>query len=415
MHEYSVQALTDYLSGLELYFNACTNEDFGVKESLVSQGGVYLNKSAAILGKAYGEIENLKAAGPAVVKKETTEEITEGDITEGSMEDASPDEGGLKEESVDTADSGPPVEEVKTKAQVLEEISRKVQAEMDEQDAAQSEAPIPDSPVSESPPVAEPREEVSLPETPKEVAGTKTPEKEETSQAPAAEPALPASDTAKVKTEAAPSIKVSDKKQENAEAPAEVKTEAGSEEPGEETSGEDKIEKLNQKIMERSKTGDLNKDTGEVSPGESETPQAKVPDKGTGSEKSPGSVATGDAAAENPKPAPDNKEVAVVPPGGAPEELKEEEAPVDDVKSWCQERYQAPAELKNCMEIRAVAKDKVDKLTNAFSGKTKEREVLDKCMSDWKEGGSYNYEMVISCTQFFCKQSNIEGCKDLSK
>jgi hypothetical protein len=67
------------------------------------------------------------------------------------------------------------------------------------------------------------------------------------------------------------------------------------------------------------------------------------------------------------------------------------------------------------MKHRAVAKDKIDKLSGSYSGGTKEREVLDKCMSDWKEGGTYNYEMVISCTQFFCTQRGIEDCKDLSK
>jgi hypothetical protein len=107
--------------------------------------------------------------------------------------------------------------------------------------------------------------------------------------------------------------------------------------------------------------------------------------------------------------------VAVAPPGGAAEELKEEEAPVDDVKSWCQERYEVQTERDDCEKHRAAAKDKIDKLSNSYSGGTKEKDVLDKCMTDWKEGGTYNYEMVISCTQFFCTQRGIEDCKDLSK
>lgn len=67
------------------------------------------------------------------------------------------------------------------------------------------------------------------------------------------------------------------------------------------------------------------------------------------------------------------------------------------------------------MKQRAAAKDRIDKLSNKYTGGSPEREVLDKCMSDWKDGSTYNYEMVISCTQFFCTQRGIEDCKDLGK
>ncbi|MGH7892684.1 MAG: hypothetical protein ACREN0_10470, partial [Thermodesulfobacteriota bacterium] len=244
----------------------------------------------------------------------------------------------------------------------------------------------------------------------------KTVEKTDIPEAPAAEPPAPPSEPPVVKTEEAPSGEVSAIEKDNAEAPADVKTEEGTEEP-EEESDEEKIERLNQKIMEQTKTAQPVGDTVEASAGDTkaETPPAQVPDKGKAAEESPGNPAADTPKAGDAAPAADNQEVAAMPPGKAAEELKEEEVPVDDVKSWCQERYQTQAEQQDCMKSRAVAKDKIDKLTSSFSGGTREREVLDKCMSDWKEGGTYNYEMAIYCTQFFCTQNGIEGCKNLSK
>lgn len=415
VHEYAMQALNGYSSGLELYFKACTEEDFGVKESLVSQGGIFLNKSVGSVGKAYDEMENLKAAGPAVVKKETNEEITEGDIKDaGLAEDASPDESGLQGEPVKTADSGPPAEGVKTKAEVLEEISRKVRTEMEAEDSSQSEAPVEDNAVSEAPAASEPEEEASGPEPPREKIEVKTVEKTDIPEAPAALPPAHPSETPEVKTEEAPSGEVPAIEKDNAEAPADVKTEEETEEP-EEESDEEKIERLNQKIMEQAGTDKLNKVAEETIPGESETPQAQVPDEGKGAEPPSVKINAEDTKPANAGPVIENKEVAAMPPGEAAWDPKDEKAPADDVISWCRERCETPAELENCMKLRAVAKDKIDKLTNTFAGGTKEREVLDKCMSDWKEGSTYNYEMAISCTQFFCTQGGIEGCKDLSQ
>lgn len=39
VHSFAMQAMEGYSTGLGLYFNACTEEDYGVKESLVSRGG----------------------------------------------------------------------------------------------------------------------------------------------------------------------------------------------------------------------------------------------------------------------------------------------------------------------------------------------------------------------------------------
>ncbi len=420
VHEYALQSLNGYSSGLELYFKACTEEDYGVKESMVRQGSVYLNKSVGTVGKAYEEIENVKAAGPAVTKNETKEEIKEGDISEAALtEDTPPVERGEQGEPVNITDSGTPAGDAKTKAEFLEEISRKVQAEMEARDEAQSEAPIPDDADNEAPAASEPVKEASVPEPPRGEIEVKAVEKTDIHEAPAAEtPALP-SETTEVKTEEAPAADVPAVEKDSTETPPDLTAENGTEEPEElkEESDEDKIEKLNQKIMEQAKTAKPAEDGGEttVSDTGTETPQERVPveEKATiGSTERPAS-ATSEAGAA--APAADDQEVAAIPPGEAAEELKEEEVPVDDVKSWCLDRYQNPAEQQNCMAIRAVSKDKIDKLSNSFTGGTKEREVLDKCMSDWKEGATYNYQMVIYCTQFFCTQNSIERCKDLSK
>lgn len=418
VHEYAMQALNGYSSGLELYFKACTEEDFGVKESLVSQGGIYLNKSVGSVGKAYDEIENVKAAGPAVVKKETAEEITEGNITDaGLAEDASPEGEEMEGEPASADAAKPPVEEVRTKEQVLAEISEKVQSEMEAQKDAEAEAPAPDIAVSEAPPVVQPQEEVSgsEPETPIEEIAVQTAVKEEAPEAPAVEPSAPPPVTPEVKTEETPSEEVSVIEEDNTEAAREVKTEEGTEEPDAKESDEDKIKELNQKIMEQAGTDKLKMVAEETISGESETSKAQVRDEGKGAEQPSGSFNADSSSAGNTAPVTWNKDVAAMPPADAAGELKQENAPADDVISWCRERCETPEELENCMKLRAVAKDKIDKLTNTFAGGTKEREVLDKCMSDWKEGSTYNYEMAISCTQFFCTQGHIEGCKDLSQ
>ncbi|MEW6143597.1 MAG: hypothetical protein AB1598_01120 [Thermodesulfobacteriota bacterium] len=452
VHQYATQSLDGYSAGLELYFKACTEEDFGVKESLVSQGGVSINKSVVALGKAYEEIENVKAAGPAVVKNEAAEQITESDITDrGAAEYSPPDE--VDTESEPDAAPGPltPTPEVKTKAQVLAEISEKVQADMEAREEAEAEVLEPDTAVVETPTVVRPVEEATEPEPTVEEPEVKTPVKEgtpeppaaepapalseniqvKTEETPAAEPALPPSENNPVKTEQAATAEPpqevkteevthadpSQAEKDTAEPPQEVKTEEGIEKTDEDKKPDkEDIERLNQKIMEQAKAVQTNADMKETSSSESETPQSKATDeeKAAGTSAPPDAVSADNSNTSKAAPPADAEEVAALPPGEADEELKEE-APVDDVKSWCRERYQTPSEQESCMKQRAVAKDKIDKLSGKFSNGSKERGVLDKCMSDWKEGSTYNYEMVISCTQFFCTQSDIESCKDLSK
>jgi hypothetical protein len=415
VHSYAMQALDGYSKGLGLYYNACTEEDYGVKESLVSQGGVYLNKSVGTVGKAYAEIENLKSAGPPVAKEESSEQITEGEITEG-MTSA---DTGAETQGRNTAAPNPPVRQAKSKEQVLAEISEKVQADMEAEEAAENAPSETDSAESEPPPVQR-RDVVSTPEPSKEKTKITTPEKTESPVVKASEPTAeptpvppPPTEAPSLKSEEEPSPVAASTGEENVEPQAGEGEE--SKVPEEKESGKGKIEKLNQKIMEQTNAGQESKAVDETVPAEVGTESNQPADKAAET-ASPPAVQDSDVPQPGgPAPGENNQEVAVVPPGGTAEELKEEEVPGDDIKSWCQERYEIQTEREDCMKHRAVAKDKIDKLSGSYSGGTKEREVLDKCMSDWKEGGTYNYEMVISCTQFFCTQRGIEDCKDLSK
>lgn len=383
VHGYAMQALEGYSKGLGLYFNACTEKDYGVKESLVRQGSLYLNKSVVSVGKAYDEIENVKSAGSSVAKKETDERITEGEIIEGAASTT-----GRETRLENTAAPKPPARETKSEERVPGRISKKVEAEVKAEEGAETTPPAADSSASEPAPPLVRHDEVSMPAPSKLEAETTTLEKAETPEVPATEPAPPPTEAPSLKSTEEPAPETASTGEGNVEVPTE---EGGKETAGEE-SGKGRIEKLNQKIMEQAKADQGSNVSDETGPIGAETP---IPANGA--------------------PGEGNQEVAVVPPGGTAEGPEGKEGPADDIKSWCEDRYQLKTEREECMKNRAVAKDKMDKLSNSYSGGTKEREVLDKCMSDWREGGTYNYEMVISCTQFFCTQRGIEDCKDLSK
>ncbi len=409
VHENSMQALSGYLSGLELYYKACTDKDYGVKESLVSQGGVYLNKSVVSLNKAYDEIENLKSAVAVAARQERAEEITEGDLTEAGVNgESAAEETGAE---VTGANAEPPPHKVKTKEQVIKEISKNVKTEKETQVVKKSAVAIPDNKVEKAPENAE-----SKPKAP-ESPTVKEEVKEETLQPtepPATESQALKSEPADVKNEEVKAVENPEIAEQKAVAETEEKGIEPTPQPAEEMSDKERVEKLNQKIMEQASANTGAQDSQTAGNEKSETPASEAAAGGQKTDESAEVTPSGDNTAGN-APEPENQEVAVAPPGGVPEELKEEEVHVDDIKSWCQENYQTEPEREKCMKSRAVAKDKTDKLANAYSEGTKEKGVLDKCMSDWKEGNTYNYEMVISCTQFFCTQGGIEKCKDLSK
>lgn len=80
-----MQVLKDYSSCLNLYYRACSEEDYGVKESLVSQGRGGLNNSVATIGSAYDEIEHIKSERAAAAREVSREEITESELTKSSI------------------------------------------------------------------------------------------------------------------------------------------------------------------------------------------------------------------------------------------------------------------------------------------------------------------------------------------
>jgi hypothetical protein len=308
---------------------------------------------------------------------------------------------------------------------VLAEISEKVQADMEAREEAEAEVSEPDA-VVEAPPAAEPAPQQSeaiqakTEETPASdpVPALSETASVETGEPPAASPVAPQQEASEDKTESAAPPETPVNEKEPTALIQEVKPEELTGEPEEnEKPDKEDIERLNQKIMEQAKSVQTNADTKVTEPAESEIPETQVADEGNGARTSaPPEVAAADNSnASVAAPPQDSDKVAALPPGGAQDAPKEEQAPVDDVKSWCQERYQTPSELESCMKQRAVAKDRIDKLSGKFSNGSKERGVLEKCMSDWKEGSTYNYEMVIYCTQFYCTQSNIDSCKDLSR
>lgn len=221
---------------------------------------MYLNKSVVAVGKAYEEMEVLKSAGPPPVAKEgAAEQITEGEITEG----ASPAGADMGIQQENTAVSGPPAQQPKSKEQVLADISQKVQADMEAQETAEKNTQAelvegPDVPLvvtREEKPVPPVKEET---ETTVEESKTIVPEETETPETLAAEPTaeptpIPPTEAPSLKSEEEPAPEAAPAGDENADT-RDVKEEE-SKQPSDEESDKDKIEKLNQKIMEQAKAG----------------------------------------------------------------------------------------------------------------------------------------------------------------
>jgi hypothetical protein len=212
-------------------------------------------------------------------------------------------------------------------------------------------------------------------------------------ETPAPKLQVPESEAAEVKTMEVKKNDEADVQLQEAEHPGDEKGTEEQDETGKKMSDKERVQKLSQKILEQAgidqcKTASEGKETAKVeaSPAAPEEQGEKV-----------------------------SLQTAVVPPGGVPDETKEKKGPVDDIKSWCLDRYQTPSEQDSCMKSRAVAKERTEKLKNEYAQETKEREVFDKCVNDWKDGNTYNYQMIISRTQFYCKQGGIEKCENMIK
>ncbi|MFI5324113.1 MAG: hypothetical protein ACHQ6U_11455 [Thermodesulfobacteriota bacterium] len=403
VHEKSMQALTDYSSGLELYYKACTEKDYGIKESLVSQGGVYLTNSVTTIGKAYGEIEKMKSERVAEAKQRKMEEIKEAELSgagmsgENSAEEYGAEGVGAKAE--------PRSEKVKSKEEVIKEISTQVESKNEAPVVKKARVTIHDKKVEAEPPhlkeqpVTDIKQGQAKSSKPAEPLKTTAPEVKATAKPIATE----------TKTQGLGDVKTQNSPPQKAETSAQEK---GAEEPAKsekKMSDKEKVEKLNQKIMEQANINQVNEVSKGTETAKAEPAPAAPEDHGENA--SPELAGSGDSTARK---APDagNKEAAIAPQGGAPDE---EKGPADDIISWCHDRYQTAAEQESCMKSRTAAKNKTEKLMNEYSQGTKERQALDKCVTDWKEGDTYNYEMIISCTQFYCAHGGIEKCKNLSQ
>src|SRR5690606_32306700 len=117
----SASAISDYERALNLYGAACTQEDFGTKEELVSRAGADVNRSVARINKDYKDIEDLGAvaAAPAAPAPGSTapENLSETAIGTAPLEESTQIEGQYVEEEVPAAPAP------RTREEVLEELS----------------------------------------------------------------------------------------------------------------------------------------------------------------------------------------------------------------------------------------------------------------------------------------------------
>jgi len=444
VHIRAVEAITDYENGLKLYGQACVEEDFGVKERLVERGAEYLNTSVEDMEAVYAGIEKVTRSKPTTRSTEIQEDAQQG---EGALiETLSKPTVVLKEndsepvveatEEDTTAISPKPASE-KTAEEIIKEIEMKVKAK---NQTLSNEATVTSQTVYETTqvttPKAAPEETVRAVEVAAPEPSVEPPHDETQDQITVREEArtetvreTPSADDEKSKEKEIAAL--NEKIMKNATAPqnqgdgtqeaavdtiterietpvessaeeltagstvqdveepvvieeeqAEVNTEASEDE----ISQEEKIAKINKKINERIKQRGVSQGD---SAGE-ETMAAKS------------ESATETEYSEEPA-----NEVAL----SSPKEQKRLSAPADsEIKSWCEARMGTGPELENCIEIRSEAKQSMNRMVEQYPPGTEAGDIIEKCKADWKEGGTYNYEMVISCTQFFCKQKGIDGC-----
>ncbi len=353
----SLEAISDYETGVGLYGRACIEEDSDRKERLNIRAEESLNQSVEKIGRVYAEIENPDTSVAQTVVNEKVE-ITEPVISEG---------GNIKTAEQDYAVAGvaeeveevivPPVEE-----EVVEEVETGVMTE--EAPGAESpQFPVPEVKASEvatyvisetkttTPRVTAPEFETGVVDAPENVP-----------------PVYDEPDIAETESEKPVGEAVEAKTQE-----AQVSQE--------EMSKEERIEKLNEIIMRR------------------RIAEEEIPSVGTSEAVTSGA------------PAP---EIAASEPGVLKEEITESEILADDIKSWCMRRADTETEQETCINSRTEAKEKIEDLIEAHPAGSEERDVVEKCKSDWKDGNTYNYEMVVSCIQFFCARQGMESCKELS-
>lgn len=362
----SASAISDYETALNLYSAACTREDFGTKGELVSRAGAGVNRSVAKINEVYKDIEDLGAVAAAQPAAGST---APEKLSESAIETAPSEESAQMEEQYVEEGTRAAAPAQKTREEILEELSGTADTGARPQ-ALQPEPEAPAAPVAEAPEAAPPA--VKAPEPVKPVPPTVPP-------APVVEPepvatkAPPAPEKPEAaKTEPVPSPE--------AAAPAPAAAEEAVPPAGRAVSPAEQAA-----VEEAVRAAEEAEEVGPQPPGPGEAASEAVGEKSM------------DTAALT------------------PEELKEEALPEDEINSWCSGRYQTDFERESCVEKRTAARDKAEVLVSSFEDGTPEREIVEKCRADWKEGMTYNYEMVVSCTQFFCSQKGLEACTQLAK
>jgi hypothetical protein len=424
----SASAISEYKTSLNLYSAACTQEDFGTKGELVSRAGAGVNRSVATIGRVYKEIEDLGAvaAAPSAADGAVSENLSESAIETAPSGEAVEDVY-VEEQAVEAAP--PPAPTTPPAPKTREEVIQNLAEEVDTggaPEAAEVQKTSPAAPVAEAPkPAAPPVVKAPEPVKPAPAAPAEAPAK--TAKIEPSEETLPLPpppvEPAPVETKKLPEPE----KPEAVQAKPEPEPAPEKPAPAPEPVVEPAAPKVEQAPV---------KETASVP-----APAAAVPAPAAPEKPAPAPAAPPNEPAPAPEPTltPSPQEGAAIAEVGpqplqpgdaasetvteksmdtaalAPEdELKEEVLPEDEINSWCS-RYQTDFEREACVKKRTEARDKAEALSTSFEDGTPEKEIVEKCRADWKEGITYNYEMVVSCTQFFCGQKGLEACKELSK
>lgn len=411
----SASAISEYETSLNLYSAACTQEDFGMKEELVSRAGAGVNRSVATISRVYKEIEDLGsvAAAPPAADGAASENLSESAIETAPSGEAV-EEVYVEEQAVEVAP--PPAPTTPPAPKTREEVIQNLAEEVDTRGTEEVQKTAPAAPVVEAPkPAAAPAVKAPEPVKPAPAEAQTETAKIETSEETLPLPPPPA-EPAPVETKKLPEPEKPEAVQAKPEpapdkpAPAPVKA-LPVEEPAVPKVEQAPLKEAASVPAPAAETAAVPAPAAPEKPAPAPEPTlTPAPQEGAATaEVGPQPPKPGDAASET------VTEKSMDTAALAPEdELKEEALPEDEISSWCS-RYQTDFEREACVKKRTAARDKAGVLTTSFEDGTPEKEIVEKCRADWKEGITYNYEMVVSCTQFFCGQKGLEACKELAK
>lgn len=412
----SASAISEYETSLNLYSAACTQEDFGMKEELVSRAGAGVNRSVATISRVYKEIEDLGAvaAAPPAADGAASENLSESAIETAPSGEAVEDVY-VEEQAVEV--EPPPAPTAPPAPKTREEVIQNLAEEVDTGGTEEVQKTTPAAPVVEAPKPAAPAVKAPEPVKPAPAEAQTETAKIETSEETLPLPPPPA-EPAPVETKKLPEPEKPEAVQAKPEpapdkpAPAPVKAApVHVEEPAVPKVEQAPLKEAASVPAPAAETAAVPAPAAPEKPAPAPEPTlTPAPQEGAATaEVGPQPLKPGEAASET------VTEKSIDTAALAPEdELKEEALPEDEISSWCS-RYQTDFEREACVKKRTAARDKAGVLSTSFEDGTPEKEIVEKCRADWKEGVTYNYEMVVSCTQFFCGQKGLEACKELAK